>query len=149
MNSVHPFLEVGSYVPEIDNDLTNLYHYLSDKQFKQKITVADLKDLSLEKMNKETIVTLFNQMIDSTKDQFGYTIHKKENSDYEVIYVYEGTELAYVRIHIKNQNLSLDSNTVKEIENTIVGIQSFDVTQKLTLGKEYQELTTFLKSIMQ
>ena len=149
MNSVHPFLEVGSYVPEIDNDLTNIYHYLSDKQFKQKITLADLKDLSLEKMNKETIVTLFNQMIDSTKDQFGYTIHKKENSDYEVIYVYEDTELAYVRIHIKNQNLSLDSATVKGIENTIVGIQSFDVTKKLTLGKEYQELTTFLKSMNQ
>ena len=86
------------YAPkDVYDDLKNLQYFLNEKQFNKKITLNDLKDLTLSVITKNEIVELFNKVIDNGHNGIQYEINRKiknvNNTNYEIVYMLEDNKI--------------------------------------------------------
>lgn len=141
-----------SYAPkDVYDDLKNLQYFLNEKQFNKKITLNDLKDLTLSVITKNEIVELFNEVIDNGHNGIQYEINRKiknvNNTNYEIVYMLEDNKITHVKINIKNNSFELDNDYLKEIENKIVEGNSFKIKNKISIKNNYQDLINILDNI--
>ena len=140
------------YAPkDVYDDLKNLQYFLNEKQFNKKITLNDLKDLTLSVITKNEIVELFNEVIDNAHNGIQYEINRKiknvNNTNYEIVYMLEDNKITHVKINIKNNSFELDNDYLKEIENKIVEGNNFKIKNKISIKNNYQNLINILDNI--
>ncbi len=131
---------------DLENDITTLQNYLTEKQFSEEITEKDLADISFKKIQKDTIVTLFNEAVTNVpNEKHGFYINQIQNDHFQVVYMIENKKLTHVKILPKNDT-NLDQNILEKIEETMIGNQSLDIHPNLLFDDSYSELLEFLQT---
>ncbi len=152
------------------NDLTAISTFFQEKNFTRSITTEDLNDLKLDYINKEEILTLYNQAITSkTIDTYGnypnmaetylttsmtkngytwYLGFLSARGNIQYVYLDVQIETEYLSDLVKQGNATKEQlemiDNIRFIKEQILKIQKFKLPENLNTTHPY----TFLKENM-
>ncbi len=158
------------------DEIDEIQNFFNEKQFNKQISKEDLKDLSLEFIDKDLLISMFNEMIvqdyQSNISKYGYLSEGEYRKDdlangykYQISVIPFRTGILYVYIDIISENgkyLSdlIDNNkatskqtemynNIQKISKYIVENQLFDISEKfpsLNQIDDYKRLFKLLKT---
>ena len=152
---------------EYKDDIKNISSYFNENGFKKEISLEDLNDLTLKKLNREYIKELFNQAINKEKEEVDgkyakapvFGIKSKVSTDknlegtWQVAYLLDHGDIYKINIEFidKKGNYVSDTKTNEDIinqinseENNIINDQNIKLNNNI--NNDLKELLTELKN---
>lgn len=143
-----------AYSDDYREDIKSINNLFNEKQFKNKITLDDVKNLNLTNLDKEYIVNLFNKAIDSEElteqgeyiDNIVYGRVETESTDsnlkgkYILTYTIDYGYISNVYIDFENNNGEYISSKTERSINEQSLINLFDSVEKEVLNSNSNDL---------
>ncbi|MBR3523981.1 MAG: hypothetical protein IKN87_04820 [Bacilli bacterium] len=122
------------------NDVALINKYFNEKQFKNKITINDLKDLKITKMDKKYLVDLFNRTISSDIMNESGKYIKAPSLDIKTIDMEDGSgnwQIMYI----------LDYGYISNIEIEFISEDNKNLSDKKDLSSDEKKLLSEIDNL--
>lgn len=121
-------------------DIALINNYFNEKQFKSKITINDLKDLKITKMDKKYLVDLFNRTISSDIMNESGKYIKAQSLDIKTIDMEDGSgnwQIMYI----------LDYGYISNIEIEFIAEDNKNLSDKKDLSSDEEKLLSEIDNL--
>ena len=171
VDAPYPSLSVSATYRD---EIKRINTFFSNKKFTKKITVEDLKDLQLDKIDKETLVNLFNMAYEKDPIELGKYINlpsilvtssiSNNGYQFQVGYFAEYGNITKINIEVIYDDgtylsdlISNGDSTneqeelykkINSIENSVISNQNFDISQYSDYNKTLEPLLNLMNRIV-